>query len=94
MIGIPDHEAEHAKRTPIDDGPLGAWCKAAAIRAVRTGAQAALGAIPTTAATIGSVDWPIVAGTAALAALVSIITSIAGLPEVQDGTSLPQLGKS
>ncbi|WEV41651.1 holin [Bifidobacterium sp. ESL0682] len=86
------HEAEHAARDNTSGRtPFTQWCKAAAIRALKTGAQAALATIPTTAATIGSVNWPIVLGTAALAALCSILTSIAGVPEVQDGASLPQL---
>jgi len=55
--------------------------KAAAIRAVRTMAQAALALIPA-AATITEVNWLTVLGTAALAGVVSILTSVAtGLPE-------------
>jgi hypothetical protein len=55
---------------------------AAAVRAVRTAAQAALASLGTTAV-IQSVDWEIVAGTSALAALLSVLTSLAGLPEVE-----------
>lgn len=57
------------------------WLKAAGIRAVKTFAQSAIALIPA-AATITSVDWTVVAGTAALAAVASILTSLAGLPEV------------
>lgn len=58
------------------------WFKAAGIRAVKTTAQAAVALIPA-AATIMQVDWATVAGTALLAGMVSMFTSIAGLPEVK-----------
>lgn len=60
------------------------WAKAAVIRAVKTSAQAA-GALLLTATMIQQVDWNVVVGTAALAGLASIVTSLAGLPEVKDG---------
>ena len=59
-----------------------AWWRAALIRAVKTVAQAAVGLIPA-AATIAQVDWGTVAGCALLAGLVSLLTSLAGLPEVE-----------
>lgn len=59
---------------------------AALTRAIRTLCQAAVALIPA-AVTIDQVDWKAVIGTAALAAVVSILTSIAsGLPEVDSGT--------
>lgn len=58
------------------------WLKAAGIRAVKTTAQAAVALIPA-AVTITQVDWKTVAGTAALTGIVSILTSVAGLPEVK-----------
>lgn len=57
------------------------WIKAAAIRAEKTMAQSAIGAIGA-AATLGAVDWRIVGSTAVLAGVVSILTSVAGIPEV------------
>lgn len=60
------------------------WIKASAVRAIKTMAQTALAMIPA-AAMIQNVDWTAVVGTAALAGLVSIFTSIAGLPEVKEG---------
>ena len=62
------------------------WLKAAGIRAVKTVAQAAVAAIGTAAA-IGEVNWTVVAGTAALSGILSLLTSVAGLPEV-DGNNI------
>lgn len=59
------------------------WAKAAGIRALKTVAQTAVAMIPA-AVTIGAVDWVTVVGTAALAGVVSILTSVAGLPEVKE----------
>ena len=57
------------------------WWKAAGIRALKTFAQTAVATIGTTAM-ISEVNWLQVASTAALAAILSLLTSIAGLPEV------------
>lgn len=57
------------------------WIKAAGIRAVRTVAQSAVAAIGTTAL-FSEVNWKIVASTALLSGVLSVLTSIAGLPEV------------
>ena len=57
------------------------WCKKAGIRAVKTMAQSAIGAIGA-AATMGAVDWHIVGSTAVLAGILSLLTSVAGIPEV------------
>ena len=58
------------------------WCKKAGIRAVKTMAQSAIGAIGA-AATMGAVDWRIVGSTAVLAGVLSVLTSVAGIPEVE-----------
>ncbi|MEH2933156.1 MULTISPECIES: holin [Eubacteriales] len=58
------------------------WWKAAGIRAVKTVAQAAVAAIGTTAM-LSEVDWLVVGSTALLSGVLSLLTSIAGLPEVE-----------
>lgn len=60
------------------------WLKAAGIRAIKTIAQTAVAMIPV-AVSITSVDWIAVVGTSALAGVVSLLTSLAGLPELKDG---------
>ena len=56
--------------------------KAAGIRALRTTCQAAIATIGTTAM-ISQVDWLVVLSTAGLAGILSLLTSVAGLPEVK-----------
>ena len=58
------------------------WLKAAGVRAVKTVAQTAVALIPA-AVTIMAVDWVAVVGTSFLAGVVSMLTSLAGLPEVE-----------
>jgi len=57
------------------------WTKAAAVRAVKTFAQSVVALLPA-AVTITEVDWKVVLGTAALSAVASMLTSLAGIPEV------------
>ena len=59
------------------------WAKAAAVRAVKTACQTAVGVIGA-ASVMGSVDWLTVGSAALLAAVVSVLTSLAGLPEVAE----------
>ena len=60
------------------------WLKAAGVRALKTLAQTAVATIGTTAL-INEVDWVMVASASVLAAVLSILTSVAGLPEVKEG---------
>ena len=60
-----------------------AWWKAALIRSVRTMAQTAVAMIPV-GVMISEVNWMTVTGTALLAGVVSMLTSVAGLPEVEE----------
>lgn len=59
------------------------WLKAAAVRAIKTFAQTAVATIGT-AAVIGEVDWLMVGSAALLSGVLSLLTSIAGLPEVPE----------
>ena len=59
------------------------WAKAAAVRAIKTVAQTAVGVIGANALT-SEVNWLTVVSSAALAGIVSLLTSVAGLPEVKE----------
>ena len=63
------------------------WAKAAGIRAIKTVAQSAIAMIGT-AAVMAEVDWKMVVSAAVLAGIISMLTSIAGLPEVSTETEV------
>ena len=77
-----DHYQESAVRR---------WLLAAAVRAVKTAAQTAVALVGTNAVGITEVDWVAVGSAAALAAVLSVLTSVAGIPEVEDGAPLGRL---
>lgn len=60
------------------------WVRAALIRAIKTLCQTAVATIGTAAA-LEAVDWRLVVSASVLAGILSVLTSLAGLPEVKDG---------
>lgn len=60
------------------------WLKNTAVRCVRTFATTMVAILPTTAATLGSVNWEVAFSTAALAAVTIFFVCMAGIPEVEE----------
>ena len=65
------------------------WLKAAGIRAIKTIAQTAIATIGTSAI-LAEVNWAVVGSAAVLAGILSLLTSVAGLPEVQSNPKYPK----
>ena len=67
---------------------MGKWIKAALVRAAKTAAQAAVTLIGADMVSIMSLDWVQILGACATMAVVSLLTSVAGIPEVDSGASV------
>lgn len=63
------------------------WTKAAAVRAVKTGAETIVTLVGSDMVNIVSLDWPQILGITATTMVLSVCVSIAGVPEVESGTS-------
>lgn len=74
--------------------PTRVWVRAALIRALKTMAQAAIGVLGTGAIGLMQVDWLNVLSVALMGGVLSLLTSIAGIPEVDDGSSLASITDS
>ena len=74
----------------MDKKKICMWLHAAGVRAIKTVAQTAVATIGTAAA-LGQVDWRLVASASVLAGVLSLLTSVAGLPELPDadGDGIP-----
>lgn len=68
-------------------GEYKAWAIAAGVRAIKTAAQTAVSLIGTGAVGFTDLDWIQIASVSGVAAVVSLLTSVGGLPEVADGKS-------
>ena len=82
-----DVDAQYSDTAPFVD-----WIRAAAIRAIKTGAQSLLGFI-SAGAIFQEVDWSVSVSAAGLAMLASVLTSIVGVPEVASGADVTSLKK-
>ena len=71
--------------------PTRVWVRAALIRALKTMAQAAIGVLGTGAIGLMQADWANVLSIALMGGVLSLLTSIAGIPEVDDGSSLANI---
>ena len=74
--------------------PARVWVRAALTRAVKTMAQAAIGVLGTGAIGLMQADWANVLSIALMGGVLSLLTSIAGIPEVDDGSSLAAITDS
>ena len=72
----------------MEKNDIKGWLAAACVRAVKTAAQTLIALIGTDMVSIVSLDWPQMLGVVATATVLSLLTSVAGVPEANDGKSL------
>lgn len=77
----------------INKQKIAEWGVRTVVRAVKTGAQTAVALIGTNAVNVVSLDWAQIVGISATAMVVSVLTSIAGIPEVDGGASVFKIAK-
>lgn len=87
---MPDSLSTHEPAS----SPTRVWVRAALIRAIKTMAQAAIGVLGTGAIGLMQADWMNVLSVALMGGVLSLLTSIAGIPEVDDGSSLATITDS
>ncbi|KOA60786.1 holin [Bifidobacterium animalis subsp. animalis MCC 0499] len=78
---------KHSAPEPPAQKPTRTWVRAALIRALKTMAQAAIGVLGTGAIGLMQADWMNVLSVALMGGVLSLLTSIAGIPEVDNGTN-------
>ena len=103
LHNLQDHPAPDDADQPLTDSlptreptsnPARVWVRAALIRALKTMAQAAIGVLGTGAIGLMQADWMNVLSVALMGGVLSVLTSIAGIPEVDDGSSLAAITDS
>ena len=82
---------KHSAAEPAIEKPMHTWVRAALIRALKTMSQAAIGVLGTGAIGLMQADWSNVISVALMGGVLSLLTSIAGIPEVDDGSSLASI---
>lgn len=103
LDNLNDHPTSDESDQPLPDSlpthepapsPTRVWVRAALIRALKTMAQAAIGVLGTGAIGLMQADWMNVLSVALMGGVLSLLTSIAGIPEVDDGSSLASITDS
>lgn len=103
LHNLQDHPAPDESDQPLPDSlptrepassPTRVWVRAALIRALKTMAQAAIGVLGTGAIGLMQADWLNVLSVALMGGVLSLLTSIAGIPEVDDGENLAAITDS
>lgn len=85
---------EGGPSTTGSSSSIAQWARAAAVRALKTAAQALVTLIGADMVSIVALDWSQMFGVAATMAVVSLLTSVAGIPEVDEGTNVASLARN